>query len=119
MQARIGHPFDVALAARGRRKQLRLRQSEVARAANVGREWLCDLEHGKPTVELGKVLRVYEALGLELEVSLARPPAWTLPLTIAANERRERLAAARPPRVRKPRKDVTPPDDWPQKHLWP
>ena len=93
LQARISHPFDIALAVRGRRKQLRLRQSEVAQAANVGREWLCDLEHGKPTVEMGKVLRIFEALGLELDVTAPRrPPLWTMPLTMAANERRERLA---------------------------
>lgn len=116
----IGHTFDIALAVRGRRRQLKLRQSEVAQAAGVGREWLVDLEHGKPTAEVGKVLRTFEALGIELDVLMRRaPPDWTVPLTAAAEERRARLAANRPPgRPSKPRKDITPPDDYPQKHLW-
>ena len=115
---RISHPFDLALAVRGRRKQLKLRQSEVARAAGVGREWLVDLEHGKPTVEVGKVLRTMEALGIELDVlMLARPPAWTVPLTAEAEARRLALAAHRPPR--RVRKDISPPDDYPRKDLWP
>ncbi len=81
---RIVHPFDVALAVRGRRRQLKLRQSEVARAAGVGREWLVDLEHGKPSVELGLVLRTLEVLGIEVDVlMLRRPPAWTVPLSAA------------------------------------
>ena len=113
----IAHPFDIALAVRGRRKQLKLRQSEVAQAAGVGREWLVDLEHGKPTAEVGKVLRTFEALGIQLDVlMLRRPPAWTLPLTAEAEVRRERLRAHRPPRRR--RADVVPPDDWPGKRFW-
>ena len=117
MHLKVTHSFDIALAVRGRRKQLKLRQSEVAQAAGVGREWLIDLEHGKPTAEVGKVLRTFEALGIECDVlMLARPPAWTLPLTAAALERRARLAVGRP-RVKRP--DITPPDDYPGKHLWP
>lgn len=118
MRMRIVHPFDIALAVRGRRKQLRLRQAEVARAAGVGREWLCDLEHGKPTAEIGKVMRTLEALGIELDVEMTpRPPSWTLPLTLAAVERQARLAAARL-RPRTPRKDIAPPDDYPHKDAW-
>ncbi len=113
---RIVHPFDVALAVRGRRRQLKLRQSEVARAAGVGREWLVDLEHGKPSVELGLVLRTLEVLGIEVDVlMLRRPPAWTVPLSAQAEVRRARRAATAP---RKPRPDVTPPDDYPGKAVW-
>lgn len=116
MPLSITHPFDVALAVRGRRKQLKLRQSEVARAAGVGREWLVELEHGKPTVELGRVLRTLEVLGIELDVLMPRrPPAWTLPLTAQAEARRARRAAPRP---RKPRPDVLPPADYPRRDAW-
>ena len=115
---RIGHPFDIALAIRGRRKQLKLRQCEVAKAAGVGREWLIDLEHGKPTAEVGKVLRTFEALGIAVDVLMLRPPSWTVPLTDAAVERRMRLAASRVPPPRKPRRDIAPPDDYPHKAHW-
>ena len=100
----INHTFDVALAIRARRRQLKLRQIEVAKAAKVGREWLVDLEHGKPSVELGLVMRTLETLGLELDVRAPdTPPAWSVPLTAAAVRRAEQLADYRPPG--KPRKE--------------
>ena len=89
----IQQPFDVAMAIRARRRQLKLRQTELAKEAKVGREWLVDLEHGKPTVELGLVLRTLETLGLEVALAAtAAPPPWTGPLTAAAAKRAEALA---------------------------
>lgn len=115
----VTHTFDLALAARGRRRQLKLRQIEVAQAAQVGREWLVDFEHGKPTLELAKVLRTLTTLGVDVEVHMRRPPDWTLPLTEAATLRRQRLAELRPKsRPRKARADVTPPEDWPGREKW-
>ena len=101
----IGHTFDVAMAIRARRRQLKLRQIEVAKAAKVGREWLVDLEHGKPTVELGLVMQTLATLGLEINLRPTEaPPNWTVPLTAAASARAE--ASARygsPGRTRKER----------------
>jgi HTH-type transcriptional regulator/antitoxin HipB len=115
----VTHTFDLALAARGRRKQLKLRQAEVAQAAQVGREWLVDFEHGKPTLELAKVLRTLTTLGVQVHVEMARTPDWTLPLTAQAIDRRARVAALRPKtRVLKDRADVTPPADWPGRGEW-
>ena len=115
----VTHTFDLALAARGRRRQLKLRQIEVAQAAGVGREWLIDFEHGKPTLELGKVLRTLTTLGVEIQVHMNRPPDWTVPLTAQATLRRQRLAALRPKsRPRKERADLTPPPDWPGLASW-
>ena len=116
----VTHTFDLALAARGRRRELKLRQIEVARAAGVGREWLVDFEHGKPTVELVKVLRTLDVLGIDIDIYMRRrPPKWTLPLTAEAALRRQRLAELRPKaRPLKGRKDLTPPADWPHLELW-
>lgn len=50
-----------------------LRQAQLAAAAGVGVRFLVELERGKPTVQLGKVLAVLDALGCRLEV--APPPA--------------------------------------------
>lgn len=44
-----------------------LTQAELAEAANVSRPWLSELEAGKPTAEVGKVLAVIAALDLELK----------------------------------------------------
>lgn len=106
----IAQPFDVAMAIRARRRQLKLRQLEVAREAKVGREWLVDLEHGKPTVEIGLVMRTLETLGLEITIRPTEaPPRWSLPLTAAALKRAEALAEYRPPKPRRERPAPTPP----------
>lgn len=59
---------DIARAVRDARKALGLRQDELAAAAGVGVRFLVELEHGKPTVQLEKVLAVLQAVGLDLEV---------------------------------------------------
>jgi y4mF family transcriptional regulator len=53
---------------REERKALGLRQSELAAASGVGVRFLVDLERGKPTVQLGRVLAVLAALGCSLDI---------------------------------------------------
>lgn len=55
-------------SVRRARKELGLRQDELAAAAGVGVRFLVELERGKPTVQLGKVLSVLAAVGLEVQV---------------------------------------------------
>ena len=50
------------------RRRQGLRQDDVALTAGTGLRFLHDLENGKPTVQLGKVLRAIEALGLVVEL---------------------------------------------------
>jgi y4mF family transcriptional regulator len=54
---------------RQRRKADRLTQAEAAALCGVGTRFLSELERGKATAELGKVLRVVSGLGLELAVA--------------------------------------------------
>jgi HTH-type transcriptional regulator / antitoxin HipB len=49
-----------------------LRQDQLAAAAHVGLRFLVELERGKPTVRLAKVLAVLDALGCRLQVT---PPS--------------------------------------------
>ena len=113
----ISHTFDLALAVRARRRQLKLRQLEVAVAARVGREWLVALEHGKPTVELGLVLRTLDTLGLEIHIRDGKaPPAWSVPLTAAATERAAHLGEYRPPG--RPAKKERPAPPAPKAYRW-
>jgi transcriptional regulator with XRE-family HTH domain len=49
---------------RRRRKDLKLRQAQLALATGVGRRFLIELEAGKPSCQLGRSLLVAEALGL-------------------------------------------------------
>lgn len=65
---------------RAARKQLGLTQSQLALAAGVGVRFIVDLEAGKPTLRLGIVMRVIDALGGEISLS-------GRPIDIENNER--------------------------------
>lgn len=51
-----------------RRRALGMNQAELANLSGVGLAFLYDLEHGKPTLRIDKVLNVLVVLGLELHV---------------------------------------------------
>jgi y4mF family transcriptional regulator len=60
---------DLSAVVRGRRKELALNQAELATLAGVSRKWVYEFEAGKTTAELGFLLRVLDALQLDLEVA--------------------------------------------------
>ena len=60
---------DLAAAVRGRRQSLGLSQADLATRAGVSRPWLSDVEAGKPTAEIGLVLRLVDALGFRLDLT--------------------------------------------------
>ena len=60
---------DLAAAVRGRRQDLGLSQAELAARVGVSRAWINAVEGGKPSVELGLVLRLLDDLGLRLELA--------------------------------------------------
>jgi len=55
---------------RDARRALGLTQPDLALSAGVGVRFLVDLEKGKPTAQIGKVLQVLAALGVEIGLSL-------------------------------------------------
>jgi HTH-type transcriptional regulator/antitoxin HipB len=59
-------------AIRTRRRELALTQQQLAELAGCGLAFLYDLERGKRSVRLDKVLEVLEVLGLELHVEEGR-----------------------------------------------
>jgi y4mF family transcriptional regulator len=59
---------DVGQIVREQRQALNLRQIDLAGIGNTGNRLIVDIEKGKPTVQLQKVLDVLELLGLELTV---------------------------------------------------
>lgn len=59
---------DLGATIRTARKQAGLEQKDAAGLAGVGLRFLSDLERGKPTVRMDKVLQVLDVLGLELTV---------------------------------------------------
>ena len=73
----IRTPLDLGLAIRDRRRKLKLSQTELARKAGVGRQWVVAMEYGKSRAELGLVLRTLSALDLPLTIDPGdlRPPS--------------------------------------------
>ena len=59
---------QVGEAVRAKRKADGLRQAEAAALCGVGTRFLSELENGKGTVELAKVLAVLRGLGLDVTV---------------------------------------------------
>lgn len=60
---------------REQRHGLHLRQIDLAGIGNTGNRLIVDIEKGKPTVQLQKVLDVLDLLGLELVVRQKTPRA--------------------------------------------
>ncbi len=69
----IVSPNILGQAVRARRKKQGATQAELASLCGVGIRFISDLENGKPTIELGKVLQVLQCLGLELSL---QPRGW-------------------------------------------
>ena len=61
-------PADIGRAVAQARKSRKYSQQEFADLTGVGRRFISELESGKPTAEIGKVLQVLTALGLDLEL---------------------------------------------------
>ncbi len=57
---------DIGKITRQIRVDAGLTQAELAAACFVGTRFVSELENGKPTAEIGKVLQVLSGLGLEL-----------------------------------------------------
>ncbi len=55
---------------RDTRRALSLTQPDLALSAGVGVRFLVDIERGKPTAQIGKVMQVLAALGVEMRLSL-------------------------------------------------
>jgi y4mF family transcriptional regulator len=64
----IKTPGDLGQVVRERRKQQGATQAEFASLCGVGVRFISDLENGKPTAQIGKVLQVIQSLGLELGI---------------------------------------------------
>ncbi|MGE4170535.1 MAG: helix-turn-helix domain-containing protein [Candidatus Margulisiibacteriota bacterium] len=60
----IDTPKELGLIIRATRKRMGLRQAETAALCNVGVRFLSELENGKPTVSLSKVISILKGLGL-------------------------------------------------------
>ncbi len=65
-------PLSIGEAVRSARKHLDLTQKDLALTSGTGLRFIIDLEKGKPTCQIGKVLRVLHTLGIQINLIL--PP---------------------------------------------
>ena len=69
----IRTPSDLGAVIRDRRKQLKLDQATFANRIGVSRQWVIQIERGRPRPELGLVLRALDALDIQLDASARAP----------------------------------------------
>jgi len=70
----IGSTEELGAALRRNRKALGLTQAELALAAGVGLRFVGEVEAGKPSVQLGRVMQLIEVLGGSLVLRSAPVP---------------------------------------------
>jgi y4mF family transcriptional regulator len=62
------------MAVRKKRKEDGLTLADAAALCGVGYRFMSDLENGKETVQVGKVLKVLTALGLDMTIEARKWP---------------------------------------------
>lgn len=70
MKLSIQSTRDLGTAIRAVRKSAALRQDDLAGVVGVSRQFAVDVEKGKPTVQLGRVLLLLQELGIPLSVDV-------------------------------------------------
>ena len=65
----VQNTAQLGAAVRAARKQLKVTQQEQAMTSGTGLRFVIDLERGKSTCQIGKILQVLQALGLRVELT--------------------------------------------------
>jgi len=60
---------QIGTEIRAARKRLGVTQKDLAMTSGTGLRFVIDLEKGKPTCQIGKILQVLQTLGLRVELS--------------------------------------------------
>lgn len=67
-EPRIRSSGELGAIIREQRRRMALTQIDLAGLGNTGNRFIVDMENGKPTVQLQKVLDLMDLLGLEVVV---------------------------------------------------
>lgn len=70
MITRITSPQQLGLLIRATRKSQKIRLDDLAGSAGVGHVFAREVERGKPTVQLGRMMRLLAELGIELKADV-------------------------------------------------
>lgn len=71
MAKQVRTSAEIGALVRNVRKEQKLRQDELAGVSGVGVRFIVDLEAGKPTAQIGKVLHVLHILGCSVDILVA------------------------------------------------
>lgn len=74
MKNKVATVADIGTAIRKKRKEDGLTLADTASLCGVGYRFMSDLENGKETVQVGKVLKVLTALGLDMTIAARKWP---------------------------------------------
>lgn len=74
MKNLVATAADIGMAVRKKRKEDGLTLADAAALSNVGYRFMSDLENGKETAQVGKVLKVLTALGLNMTIKARKWP---------------------------------------------
>ena len=64
----IQTPQDIGQAIRKTRKAMGITQKDLALTSGTGLRFIIDLEKGKPTCQVGKILTVLKTLGVKVQL---------------------------------------------------
>lgn len=62
-------PVDIGKIVRRTRKAMGVTQQDLALTSGTGLRFIIDLERGKPTCQLGKVLTLLHTLGITVQLN--------------------------------------------------
>lgn len=77
MKKPISSSEDFGLLIRAVRKSANLRQDDLSAVAGVSRQFAVDVERGKPTAQVGRVLLLLKELGVPLTAEISEEAAAT------------------------------------------
>lgn len=70
MKVQVNSIAELGMLVRATRRAHGLRLDDVAGSANVGAVFVGDVEHGKETVQMGRVLKLLDELGIRMIVDV-------------------------------------------------
>ena len=66
----ISNPEQLGTTIRAERKRLKVTQKDLAMVSGTGLRFIVDLEKGKPTCQIGKIIQVLRALGVKIRIDM-------------------------------------------------
>jgi y4mF family transcriptional regulator len=74
MTMKITDSKSLGNAVRQARRELGVTQDQLALTSGTNRRFIIELEQGKPTAQIGKVLQVLRTLGVSLDLTMPPTP---------------------------------------------